>query len=146
MKKYKKLLYFVPMLVWMIVIFSFSTQPAKLSDMNNSFVITELQKIGIDLTVIFGKDLANFLIRKAAHLTEYVILYLLSYLGLCKNGKRNRLLPLLIVFLYAGSDEIHQMFVPGRSGMFRDVLIDTCGGTIGLLLTFIGRKKSGGVR
>lgn len=142
MKNYKKLLYFVPMAVWMIVIFAFSAQPAELSNMNNSFIIMELQKIGIDLTVIFGKDLANFLVRKAAHLTEYAALYLLSYLGLCRNGKRSRLFPLLIVFLYAGSDEMHQLFIPGRAGRFRDVLIDTCGGAAGLLLTFIGRKKS----
>ena len=37
-------------------------------------------------------------------------------------------------FLYACTDEIHQIFVPGRSAQFRDVLIDTLGASFGCLL------------
>jgi VanZ family protein len=44
---------------------------------------------------------------------------------------------LLIVFLYACSDEYHQSFVPGRTALFSDVCIDTAGGTIGLFILFI---------
>ncbi|MBQ3466792.1 MAG: VanZ family protein, partial [Oscillospiraceae bacterium] len=39
---------------------------------------------------------------------------------------------LLFCFLYACSDEFHQLFVPGRAGMFSDVLIDTVGVLFGL--------------
>ena len=44
---------------------------------------------------------------------------------------------LVIVFLYACTDEFHQLFIPGRSGEFRDVMVDTCGGIIGLILISI---------
>ena len=44
---------------------------------------------------------------------------------------------LLFSFLYAGSDEIHQFFVGGRSASFKDVLIDSTGACIGILLTII---------
>ena len=42
------------------------------------------------------------------------------------------LVPLLIGFLYAVSDEIHQYFVPGRAMQARDVLIDTAGVLLGI--------------
>ena len=38
------------------------------------------------------------------------------------------------VFLYACTDEFHQLFVPGRDGNFRDVIIDTSGGTLSAIL------------
>ena len=41
------------------------------------------------------------------------------------------------VFIYACTDEFHQLFVPGRSGQFTDVLIDTAGGLIGLVCILI---------
>lgn len=44
---------------------------------------------------------------------------------------------LLVSFLYACSDELHQFFVGGRSASFRDVLIDSTGACIGILLTLI---------
>ena len=44
-------------------------------------------------------------------------------------------------FIYACSDEVHQLLVPGRSGQICDVLLDTIGACIGVLLfTFIIRK------
>ena len=39
-----------------------------------------------------------------------------------------------IVILYASTDELHQLFVPGRSGQVKDVLIDGCGAVIGALI------------
>lgn len=42
-------------------------------------------------------------------------------------------------FLYACSDEIHQLFVPGRSGKFTDVLIDSAGALLAVLVCFFIR-------
>ena len=39
--------------------------------------------------------------------------------------------------LYAASDEIHQLFVPGRSGQLRDVLLDSAGVAAGILLAWM---------
>jgi VanZ family protein len=40
----------------------------------------------------------------------------------------------VFVFFYACSDEIHQLFVLGREGAFRDVIIDTVGGITLILI------------
>lgn len=49
---------------------------------------------------------------------------------------RRELIPLLIGFLYAVSDEIHQHFVPGRAMQARDVLIDTAGVLLGIWIVY----------
>ena len=49
--------------------------------------------------------------------------------------------------LYACTDEFHQIFVPGREGAFRDVIIDTCGGiTLILLYNLIRGLKNRYIR
>lgn len=86
-----------------------------------------------------------FLVRKTAHFTEYAILGALFYLNLIQFPKLNSrikklLLPILFSFLYAITDEIHQIFVPGRSAQFRDVLIDTLGASFGATITYLTIK------
>ena len=71
----------------------------------------------------------EFPVRKAAHMTEYAILALL----LLGTITKDRMLAVIcLVAAYAATDEYHQLFVPGRSGQVRDVVIDTVGGTLGL--------------
>ncbi len=91
-----------------------------------------------------GLGLWDLLFRKVAHITEYFILALLlyrafkgsfhlSYLGLF-------LWSFSLTFLYAISDEIHQLFVFGRSGNLEDVMIDTLG-IIGFYILLGYRNK-----
>ena len=82
-----------------------------------------------------------FLVRKTAHFTEYAILGSLFFfnlrntpLGLIKHPLATSI---LFSFLYACTDEIHQIFVPGRSAQFRDVLIDTLGASFGAIITYL---------
>lgn len=80
------------------------------------------------------------IIRKIAHLSLYIILGLLVMLCLetFNNTEIKKIgISVLFTFLYACSDELHQKFVIGRSGEFRDVLIDTVGALIGVLTVFI---------
>lgn len=44
---------------------------------------------------------------------------------------------IFLSFLYACTDELHQIFVPGRSAQFRDVLIDTLGASFGAIITYL---------
>ena len=86
--------------------------------------------------VVFG-------VRKCAHMAEYAVLAMLSWRAL----KSERLGPgwswvragqaLLIVALYAVTDELHQSFVPTRQGSVWDVLIDSFGGALGLLFLWV---------
>ena len=85
----------------------------------------------------------DFLIRKAAHFSEYAVLGFLEF-GLAvmwmKPGKRRVMLIAGIVFLSGCADEFHQMFVPGRYPSFWDILLDTAGGLTGMgLLTVINQ-------
>ena len=44
------------------------------------------------------------------------------------------IIPIVVAFVYACSDEFHQLFIDGRSSEFTDVLIDTCGAILGVLI------------
>ena len=79
-------------------------------------------------------ELIDYPVRKCAHMSEYAILTLLGFLTFSfLYGRRRFLIPIGVTFLYACTDEFHQLFVPGRAGKFTDVLIDTTGGIIMLL-------------
>ena len=61
------------------------------------------------------------------------------------NYKNNIYIPIIICILYAISDEIHQLFVPGRSGQVSDVLLDTLGAFTGIMIyKLIYNKIKGG--
>ena len=47
------------------------------------------------------------------------------------------IISLILGFIYACSDELHQTFVAGRSGEARDVLIDTSGVFIGICISYV---------
>ena len=135
-KKHKE---WILVLGWMVLIFLFSSQPGEVSSGNNKFVIYLFNLLGLDLNSIFG-TLSDFLVRKAAHFTEYFILFILLYRAIRveKNaGIKAFTYSILIVFLYACSDEFHQAFVPGRGPAFRDVMVDTCGGLTAFLIMYI---------
>jgi len=135
----KKHIKWIWVIGWMILIFIFSSQPGDISNENNKFVVYVFNLLGLNLNSIFG-TMSDFIVRKAAHFTEYFILYILLYRAM--NTKKNADIKIfigaiLVVFLYACSDELHQAFVPGRVCAFRDVLVDTCGGLTAFLFMFI---------
>ncbi|OPJ56683.1 VanZ family protein [Clostridium oryzae] len=135
----RKKINLVLMITWMIVIFAFSQQPGNMSNENNRFVVDIFKKINIDLNEQLG-NMCDFVIRKLAHFTEYFLLYILSFRVLQdrrKNYKLNYIYALLIVFLYACTDEFHQLFILGREGKFRDVIIDTAGGTLAMMILYL---------
>ena len=83
------------------------------------------------------------IIRKMAHFSIYTVvgLLLMSLLSTYNIKEKNRLIITLITgIIYASSDEIHQSFVPGRSPMITDVVIDTMGVILGILLIILGKK------
>lgn len=135
--KRKKIIAWALMLLWMAFIFFMSNQPGDVSSKQSDFVVALMDMLGLDFSK-FG-DLATFVIRKGAHFTEYMILYFLVFnvIRFYVKSKLGYIYSLMIVFGYACSDEFHQLFVNGRSGQFRDVLIDTSGGTFGMIIIYI---------
>lgn len=125
-------------IIFMAMIFYMSSKPADESNEISNEVIILLNILNIDVNDFFG-GLANFVVRKIAHFSEYGILAALiySYLRENLNKLRSTVYALIISFIYACSDEIHQYFVPGRSMMVRDVIIDTSGAAAALIIIWI---------
>ena len=67
---------------WMLLIFFMSNQPSDISTKQSDLVIKLFSAIGIDLNTHLG-ELASFAVRKAAHFTEYFILYCFS-IAVCR--------------------------------------------------------------
>ena len=147
MKNIKKIVknkyfkYFV-VIAWMIVIFMFSNDIAAVSDNKSNFIINILNNLGINLEDIF-KNYDEFVVRKTAHFTEYFILCILLINILKEDFKLKNavILAIAFTFLYSCTDEVHQLFIPGREGKIRDVLLDTSGGIFGSLVTLMFIKK-----
>lgn len=135
MNNKRKNIYWSLLIAWMILIFVMSNQPAKVSDSQSIGVLDLFLKLGININGVFG-SLANFVVRKCAHFLEYMVLALLAFnvFKLYYNIKKVYIITIVLVFLYACSDEIHQLFVLGREGAIRDVIIDTCGGSLLVLI------------
>lgn len=106
------------------MIFLFSSQPGE-----------ESSKISNDL-----------IIRKLGHFSEYMTLGFFSFSYLSnffienskiKDFKKTVILSFLFSVIYASTDEFHQTFVVGRDGNIVDVLIDSSGSLVGILLSSI---------
>ena len=137
MKSLNKIACFL-MLCWMVVIFMFSAEPdTESSELSGSIVsvVNPITASHWDEKELLDKaELIDYPVRKCAHMSEYAILTLLGYVAFSfLHGRRRFVIPIGVTFLYACTDEIHQLFVPGRAGRFTDVLIDTTGGIIMLL-------------
>ena len=135
----------------MILIFLFSTEPAERSDRTSGHlsmtVITMLhpdyESYTAEQKETLYADVQHY-VRKTAHFTEYLILGVL--IRLCLEswfGTRRLLNPLSWAAgtVYACTDELHQLIIDGRSGQISDVLLDSCGVLIGVLLTMLIRRN-----
>ena len=133
-----KKLNIVLLVLWMIFIFIMSSFDAPQSDGQSGLIVNIVNSV-IHTSNI---DLLTTIIRKLAHLTEYFILGLLM-INCLKDYKINKVYILSVVFsfIYAITDELHQTFISGRSGEVRDIVIDTIGALIGVLIYKYIRKK-----
>ena len=89
-------------------------------------------------------DGINYVIRKNAHITEFIILTLILFSLVSeytKNEKKIILISIIGCILFAAGDEFHQYFVPGRSALVTDVLIDSIGALIALIIYKIYNKN-----
>jgi VanZ family protein len=92
------------------------------------------------------------LIRKSGHFIGYGFFSLLclrgfwiTLRGVAPRMRRQFLahaLAILTTLLAAGADELHQSFVPNRTGQFSDVLLDTCGGAALCFVLFLAMQAA----
>ena len=144
--KKKQIIYAILILIWMAVIFAFSNEPAVKSSKTSDGITEKVVKIITKEPEKLPKkqrDSIETIVRKSAHFTLYTIGgFLMAGLVNTTNVTNKKLIIYAIVFttIYACTDEIHQIFVEGRSCELRDVLIDGAGATLGTMIFLFMRK------
>ncbi|ETI70146.1 VanZ family protein [Neobacillus vireti] len=140
MSYYRKIKFCLPwiiVLLWMLLIFKLSAQPASHSDQLSrgvtAVVVETVKQITpvTDVTV----DRLDHIVRKNAHFFIYLMLAIWVFNALLRSritGIKGFFLTMAICVLYAMSDEFHQVFVPGRGPAVKDVLIDSAGALVGI--------------
>ena len=155
----------LPMIVVMTTIFIFSMAPAEKSASTSSgilaVIVDLLEKMTATTFSAETVDIMHTLLRKCAHITEYAILgatvvfafypEISEFVSSKADQEEAKellesplfiIIPLTLSALYSVSDEIHQLFVSGRSGEVLDVFIDSCGALIGIMImNAIYRRK-----
>ena len=118
--------YIVSTLLIMAFIFFQSSLSADLSGAESGFIMRFLVGIlGFEPT-----ENVHFMIRKLAHFTEYTFLGI----SLALLFHKSPLIAWSIGAAYSVTDELHQSFVPGRSCEIRDMIIDSLGVLLGVLI------------
>ena len=155
----RKIIYTLITIIWMIVIFTFSSMDTEESNGKSKETIKQTvektaeisENIGISENKMTQKQVnitvnkLNMPLRKCAHATEYAILAIFIIITINEyTNKRYSIskiiITILICFIYSLTDEFHQSFVPGRTSLFTDCLIDTTGSIITCLMYTIIKK------
>ena len=160
-KTWKQWISFYLLILWMGMIFFFSAKPAvqsaKMSHsvgrMIGRVVVPEFEELEATRNKILLQRSIDFVVRKSAHACEYAVLGILlfwNYEQKIRKTKQYRAgISCAKYCAYAATDEIHQLFVPGRSGQISDVMLDSFGGLLGVVFSVMiqylirKRKKDG---
>ena len=139
-------------LMWMITVFIFSNEKATESKVTSRKVTIAI------VQAISGKDIsdneellknADKIVRKLAHYTLYTVggVLIISFAYTMDKTKKEKILySLAFGICFIITDEVHHLFVPGRTGRLLDVGIDTLGIITGILIFLIIKKMIGAVR
>ena len=139
------LLSLLPALILCVLIFLFSSQTAAESSGTSSRLITWLLTLKDPHFAELPQkqqraqiQQLQFITRKGAHFSIYTLLGICLFLPLNRyTGKLGHaaLAAWLFCVAYAVTDELHQYFIPGRSCELRDLLIDSSGALLGVLIS-----------
>jgi VanZ family protein len=139
--------YWVPLAIWLVVIFSASAD-AQSTERTSRFLEPFLRWLNPHISAETIGAVRLF-VRKSAHAAEYAILAWLTWRAFRRPTRGDRRpwswplagCVLALVIVYAVSDEWHQAFVPNRTGTVKDVCIDAAGGILGLTLVWLRYRR-----
>lgn len=140
--KYKKRIFYAILVVmWMIVIFGFSSQNGEESQGTSDKITDRIVNVIMQNFENYDyedlKDTVSFIVRKLAHFTAYFIggILIFGFFSTFDLKMKNIIL-LTVIFgaLYAISDEVHQFFVAERAAQVRDVFIDSFGVVVATII------------
>jgi len=130
--------YWLPLLIWIGVIFVGSTDLMS-AEHTSRFLVPILHWLKPDMAPETLRSI-HFAMRKSAHVFEYAILALLLWRALRSGSAMRPKMSMLVAAVllgcavFAASDEFHQSFVKSRTPSVRDVLLDIAGALFGLLI------------
>ncbi|MCD4712873.1 MAG: VanZ family protein [Clostridiales bacterium] len=131
-------------IVWMFVIFIMSHLNSVKSWYLTGEVLTVFQTGSVDTETTYEEKMSSYnedetadlmvYIRKLAHVVEYMILGILVYYALSGSYaiRKSAVGSMSVGWFYGYLDELHQLFVPGRTGSLSDVFLDGIGVTLGV--------------
>lgn len=140
----RKIISIILVILWMIIVFWFSSQIGDDSQVTSgntirkiiTFINNNIDKLKLEEII---ETLQPFT-RKLAHFTLYTlggILIFNMFSSFKLKNKEKIYFSILSGAVYAITDEVHQLFVPGRSGMIKDVFIDSLGIITGVIICLI---------
>ena len=132
--KLKLIVYICLTILWILVIFSFSMQSGEESSQVSGGFISTVLGVFLPDDFTYMAEL-EFVVRKLAHYTEYMVLGILMCLTL-REAKipKQMIIGFIICIVIASCDETIQLFSGGRSGKIADVILDGIGAFAGLFL------------
>jgi VanZ family protein len=134
MKSFLK--YWLPVLIWLCVIFVGSTDVLS-AEQTSRFLVPFLRWLKPDIS---SETLAqiHFFVRKLGHVCEYALLAIFLWRALRSGANLRVKISILFIVvwfvcaIFAATDEFHQSFIPSRTASPNDVMIDICGALVGL--------------
>lgn len=166
----KRIILGILIIIWMITIFLFSNQDGMESENTSDIITNRLVNETIENNIEIEENVDNtnneninnsvnvakynyefemykgevrLVVRKFAHFIIYLVggFLLFNFFRTYNISLRNQIIyAILGIILYASSDEFHQLFVNGRTARVEDVLLDTLGAIVGILLNLICLK------
>lgn len=137
-----KLLHALSLILWMGVIITFTLQSGEASGNLSGMLTAKLLGIIEYSNLSIDFETLHWIIRKAAHVSEYVVFGLLAFYA-CKpytlSFKKQVILVFLLGVMFAGFDEYLQTHIPNRAGQITDVIIDSLGLFKATVLVLLGR-------
>jgi VanZ family protein len=139
--------YWLPLLLWMLVIFGASADTQS-TEHTSRFLEPFLRWLIPNISARTVEHV-RWVVRKSAHMTEFALLAWLWWRAL-RKPKRHDARPwswkpavaaLGIAILYAAADEFHQRFVASRTPSVRDVCIDTAGAALGIGILWLCHRR-----
>lgn len=142
--------YWLPLLIWLGVIFIGSTDVLS-AEHTSRFLVPFLRWLKPDISTEALAQI-HFFVRKLGHVFEYAILAMLLWRAV--RGGTNLRVKMSFVFvgvwltcgIFAASDEFHQSFVRSRTAALSDIFVDVCGATIGLAICLMVSRKHTSVK
>lgn len=140
----KKMISYLLLITWLFLIFYLSNQPGDISGGESSNIIYHSFEFIYNIFHIpttHLNDVVEILhnpIREFMHFLEYLVLGLLV-MNVLKQNKISEnviLISIMFCFIYAITDEIHQIFIPGRTFEYLDISLDTLGSILGSILGY----------